>query len=115
MECSIAAATQDPRFEPLGELELPEIRIEISVLSPVEEVRNIQEIEVGVHGLIISQKGRRGLLLPQVPVEYGWDRDSFLAETCRKAGLSADAWQKGARIEVFTAFVFGEQEPAEPK
>jgi AmmeMemoRadiSam system protein A len=110
MECSIAAATEDPRFIPLTMEELPETDIEISVLSPIEEVKTIEDIQVGIHGLVIGHKGRRGLLLPQVPVEYGWDRKRFLEETCRKAGLPANAWQKGAKIESFTAFVFGEEE-----
>ena len=110
MECSIAAATQDPRFTPMILEELSETEIEISVLSPVETVKDLEDIQVGTHGLAISQKGRRGLLLPQVPVEYGWSRERFLEETCRKAGLSANAWQQGATIERFTAFVFAEGE-----
>jgi AmmeMemoRadiSam system protein A len=109
IECSISAATQDPRFPSMQLEELPEIGIEISVLSPVEEVKALEDIQVGIHGLSISQKGRRGLLLPQVPVEYGWDRERFLEETCRKAGLPADAWREGAKIESFTAFVFAEK------
>lgn len=110
LECSIAAATQDPRFSPMVLEELPESKIEISVLSPVEPVQNVEEIQVGTHGLAISHKGRRGLLLPQVPVEYGWDRERFLEETCRKAGLPVNAWKQGAAIERFTAFVFAERE-----
>jgi uncharacterized protein (TIGR00296 family) len=88
--------------------ELEKIEIEISVLSPLEEVKDIQEIVVGTHGLVVSQKGKRGLLLPQVSTEHGWDREQFLQETCRKAGLSLDAWKEGARIDYFTAFVFRE-------
>jgi AmmeMemoRadiSam system protein A len=110
IECSIAAATEDPRFVPLTLEELPETDIEISVLSPIEEVKTIEDIQVGVHGLVIGHQGRRGLLLPQVPAEYGWDRKRFLEETCRKAGLPVNAWQRGAKIESFTAFVFGERE-----
>lgn len=109
IECSISAATQDPRFPPVQMEELPEVKIEISVLSPLEEVKVTEDIQVGTHGLAISQKGRRGLLLPQVPVEYGWDRERFLEETCRKAGLPAHAWRQGAKIESFTAFVFAEE------
>lgn len=109
MECAIAAATQDPRF-PVMELdELPEVHIEISVLSPVTAVKDVNEIQVGTHGLVISDKGRRGLLLPQVPHEQGWNRERFLQETCRKAGLPPGAWKSGARIECFTAFVFAEE------
>ena len=108
IDCSISAATEDPRFQPLNLEELEKIEIEISVLSPLEEVKDIQEIVVGTHGLVVNQKGKRGLLLPQVPTEHGWDREQFLQETCRKAGLSLDAWKEGARIEYFTAFVFRE-------
>jgi uncharacterized protein (TIGR00296 family) len=67
-----------------------------------------EDVEVGRHGLLLSQYGRRGLLLPQVPLEWGWDRETFLSETCRKAGLPPDAWQHGATIEAFTAEVFGD-------
>jgi AmmeMemoRadiSam system protein A len=113
MECSIAAATQDPRFVPVQVKELQAIDIEISVLSPLEKVADPETIQVGSHGLVISQHGRRGLLLPQVAVEYRMDRERFLQETCRKAGLPADAWKKGAEIECFTAFVFGELKASE--
>ena len=108
IDCSISAATEDPRFQPLNLEELEKIEIEISVLSPLEEVKDIQEIVVGTHGLVVNQKGKRGLLLPQVPTEHGWDREQFLQETCRKAGLSLDAWKEGAGIDYFTAFVFRE-------
>src|SRR5438874_6918584 len=111
IDCSISAATEDLRFEPLKLEELEEIEIEISVLSPLDEVKDIQQIDVGTHGLIVSQKGKRGLLLPQVPTEHGWDRERFLTETCRKAGLPLDAWKEGAKIEYFTAFVFREGQP----
>jgi uncharacterized protein (TIGR00296 family) len=110
IECSMAAATQDPRFPPVTLEELSQIDIEISVLSPMEEVEDIHSIEVGVHGLVISHHGKRGLLLPQVAVEYEWDRERLLRETCRKAGLPVDAWQQGAKIEKFSASVFGELE-----
>ncbi len=109
IECSIAAATEDPRFPMVDPEELPELCIEISVLSPLAEVKDINEIEVGIHGLVISEKGRRGLLLPQVPLEYGWGRERFLQETCRKASLPPMAWKSGAKIESFTAFVFAEE------
>jgi AmmeMemoRadiSam system protein A len=108
-ECAIAAATEDPRFPVMEPEELPEIHIEISILSPVTEVKDINEIQVGIHGLVISHKGRRGLLLPQVPLEQEWNRERFLQETCRKAGLPPGAWKSGARIESFTAFVFAEE------
>jgi AmmeMemoRadiSam system protein A len=99
----------DPRFSPLGAAELVTTDIEISALTPEEEVRDIPEIEVGRHGLIVEQGHRRGLLLPQVATEHGWDRDTFLDHTCLKAGLPADAWRRGARIFKFEAEVFGER------
>jgi AmmeMemoRadiSam system protein A len=108
-ECAGSAATSDPRFSPITPSELEEIVIEISVLSPPEPLKDLNQIDVGVHGLIISQYGRRGLLLPQVATEQHWDRETFLAQTCRKAGLPLDAWQTGAEIKVFTAFVFAEK------
>jgi len=108
-ECAIAAAVGDPRFMPVTREELPEVEFEISVLSPLRRVGNIQEIEIGRHGLYISKRNARGLLLPQVAAMYGWDRETFLAETCRKAGLHADDW-KDATIETFTAIVFSERQ-----
>jgi uncharacterized protein (TIGR00296 family) len=87
--------------------EAPGLKISISVLSPVAPIR-AEEVIVGRHGLIISQGVFRGLLLPQVPVEHGWDRATFLEQTCRKAGLPLDAWKSGAKIEAFTAEVFGD-------
>jgi len=107
-----AAAFEDTRFDPVTSDELPHLRVSLSILSPLKPVR-AEEVEVGRHGLLISLHGRRGLLLPQVPVEYGWDRLTFLEETCHKAGLPADAWRKGATIEAFTAEVFGERDAEE--
>lgn len=104
-----AAALEDPRFPPVGERELAEIRIEISVLTPLEPVRDIEEIEVGKHGLKVQEGFYSGVLLPQVATEYGWDRIQFLRQTCRKAGLPPDAWEKGAEIFKFSAEVFGEE------
>jgi AmmeMemoRadiSam system protein A len=101
-------ADSDPRFAPVEPVELNDIVIEISVLTPEREVRSIAEIEVGRHGLIVEKGRRRGLLLPQVPVEQRWDRETFVSHTCRKATLSPDAWQHGARLFVFEAQVFGE-------
>ena len=109
-DCTIAAASQDPRFPPVRPDELPEIEIEISVLSPMKQISSIDEIEVGQHGLIITKGPFRGLLLPQVATEYGWDKIRFLQHTCIKAGLPPDAWKEGAQIEVFTADVFSESE-----
>lgn len=107
-EMAVAAASQDYRFEPLTAGELSETRIEISVLGLPEPVKSPQDVEVGRHGIIISKGGHRGLLLPQVPVEQGWDRETYLSHGCLKAGLGPDEWKKGAEIEVFTAQVFSE-------
>lgn len=105
-----SAALHDPRFPPVTAAELDDIDIEISALTPLEPVSQVQEIEIGRHGLMISCGANRGLLLPQVPVEWGWDRDEFLAHTCHKAGLSPDAWQRqDAELLWFEAEVFGEQ------
>ena len=106
-ECALAAALHDTRFDPVEPEELPLLHMEISVLSPLEEIRP-EQIEVGRHGLLISRGFQRGLLLPQVAVEWKWDADRFLRETCRKAGLPGDAWQHGARIQAFTAQIFAE-------
>jgi uncharacterized protein len=106
---AINASTKDPRFPELRIDELAEIKIEISVLSPIKPVTDINNIEVGVHGLIISKGLNAGLLLPQVAVEWGWDRQEFLEHTCEKAGLPRDAWEKGAEIKSFTATVFNEK------
>lgn len=110
-ECAVASALYDPRFERVSPDELPGLRIEISVLSPFIEITPDQ-VEVGVHGLFISRGARRGLLLPQVAVQWNWDRERFLCETCRKAGLDGDAWKHGAKIQAFTAQIFAE--PAVP-
>ena len=107
-----AAAFEDPRFDPVQPHEVDELQIEISVLSPMTPIEP-EGVEVGKHGLMISQHGRRGLLLPQVPLEWGWDRETFLSETCRKAGLPPDAWKHGATVEAFTAEVFGESVPVD--
>jgi uncharacterized protein len=109
-ETARAAAFEDTRFYPVTEGEVPLLRIQLSVLSPPQPVQ-ADAVEVGRHGLLVSQGGRRGLLLPQVPVEHHWDRITFLEQTCRKAGLAMDAWEKGAAIEAFTAEVFGEEHP----
>jgi uncharacterized protein len=106
-----ASAFKDPRFPPLRKEEYPSIDIEISVLTPIEPVGDVKEIKVGRDGLIISRGLNAGLLLPQVPVEQGWDLEEFLQNTCYKAGLPANAWQqKGTKIEKFSAQVFGEKE-----
>jgi AmmeMemoRadiSam system protein A len=101
-------AHRDYRFDPLEIHELEEITIDLSVLTEPKRVDDPTEIEVGRHGLIIEHVGRKGLLLPQVAPEHGFDRETFLAQTCLKAGLPPDAWQQGAIIYRFEAEVFGE-------
>jgi AmmeMemoRadiSam system protein A len=108
-ETARAAAFEDARFTPVTREEAPELEVSLSILSRPEPIRG-EEVEIGRHGLLISQHGRRGLLLPQVAVEHGWDRTMFLEQTCRKAGLPPDAWQHGATIEAFTAEVFGDRQ-----
>ena len=101
-------ADSDPRFDPVRPGELDEISIEVSVLTPEREIRSAAEIEIGRHGLIVERGPHRGLLLPQVAVEHAWDRETFVAHACLKAGLPADAWPHGARMFVFEAQIFGE-------
>ena len=88
--------------------ELDAVTIEISVLSPPRRVTDVQQIEVGVHGLVILSGGRQAVLLPQVPVEQGWDRQEFLDNLCLKAGLFPNCWNESATLYTFTAVVFGE-------
>jgi AmmeMemoRadiSam system protein A len=107
-ETARAAAFEDTRFNPVTRDEAPHLEIELSILS-VPQAISADAVEVGRHGLLISLGGSRGLLLPQVPVEHHWDRITFLEQTCRKAGLPREAWQKGATVEAFTAEVFGEK------
>mgnify|MGYP005834943947 CR=1 FL=1 len=110
-EMAIAAAFEDPRFPPLSRDEFDDIDIEISVMSPVRQISDVNEIEVGKHGIIIKRGFNQGLLLPQVATEQGWDRNTFLEHTCYKAGLSGDCWQKpGTEIYIFSAEVFSEKE-----
>jgi len=106
-ETAAAAAFEDPRFPPVGKEEAPRLQIEISVLSPLKPIE-AEDVVVGKHGLVVTYMSRRGLLLPQVPLEWGWDREMFLEQTCIKAGVPPDAWKKGAKLEAFTAEVFGE-------
>lgn len=110
VEMAVGAALHDPRFPAVSAAEVPDLDIEISVLSPLEEVTDVSTIEVGVHGLVIQDAAHSGLLLPQVATEQGWDRDTFLEHTCLKAGLPPDSWKRdGVVILKFTAEVFGEQ------
>ena len=102
-----AAALEDPRFKPVTPGELKDIEFEISVLTPIEKVENLDDIVIGRDGLIITRGYHRGLLLPQVATEYNWDRDTFLSQTCVKAGLPRDAWtREGTVVEKFSAMVF---------
>jgi AmmeMemoRadiSam system protein A len=110
-EMAEAAATRDPRFSPVSQAEINDLDIEMSVLTPPRTVESVDEIVVGKHGLVVSQGYRRGVLLPQVATEYGWDKETFLRHTCHKAGLPQDAWtDENTTIQVFTAEVFGEKE-----
>jgi len=107
-ECAISAAVADPRFKPLTIEELADSEFEISILSAMERVDRVDTIEVGRDGLLIIKNTFRGLLLPQVASRYGWSRERFLAETCRKAGLGAHEWKEGASVFRFTAHAFAE-------
>jgi len=113
-ENAVEAAFHDPRFPPLQATELTRIHIEISVMTPPRRVAGPEEVEVGRDGIIISRGGRRGLLLPQVPVEQGWSHDQYLDYGCMKAGLPSDAWHRGVEIETFQAMVFGEKKSNNP-
>ncbi len=113
-ETAVAAAFDDPRFAPLQKQEYPELEYEISVLSPLSPI-DAEDVEVGRHGLVITYGSRRGLLLPQVPNEHGWDREKFLEQTCVKAGLPPDAWEHGAKIEAFTAEIFSDKDVKEKR
>jgi AmmeMemoRadiSam system protein B/AmmeMemoRadiSam system protein A len=105
-----AAAFEDPRFNEVNREEMDDIRIEISILSPLRMVEGPADIEVGVHGLVIEKDHRRGLLLPQVAKEHNWDTVTFLERTCEKAGLEPDSWTHAdSNIYVFTATVFAEE------
>jgi len=115
-EMAVAAAFQDPRFPPLRQDELADLDVEISVLSPMCQIKHIEEIQVGRDGIYLERDPCRGLLLPQVATEYGWDRTTFLKQTCVKAGLPPDAWEDPAtRIFIFSAKILHElpkkQEP----
>jgi AmmeMemoRadiSam system protein A len=106
-ETARAAAFNDPRFQPVSEAEAAELKVEISVLSALQTITP-EDLVLGRHGLVVTFGSRRGLLLPQVPLEWGWDRETFLTQTCLKAGLAPDAWLRGAQLQAFTAEVFAE-------
>jgi AmmeMemoRadiSam system protein A len=107
--CAVQACSADPRFPPVTAAELGRLHIELSLLGPLEPFTDIEEIEIGRHGLVVEDGWNRGLLLPQVATEWGWDREAFLMQTCRKAGLAHDAWRRGAKLWRFAAEVFGER------
>ena len=107
-EMAISAATQDPRFYRMKPEDLVDFDLEISVLSPLKKITSTDDIQVGKHGIYIIKNTYRGVLLPQVASEYGWDRETFLKHTCLKAGLPENAWKKQCDIYIFTALVFTE-------
>ena len=110
-EMAEAAAFEDPRFPAVNSKEVEDLEIEISVLSPLKEVKDISEIEIGLHGLIIEKGFYKGLLLPQVAGEYGWNNETFLKHTCIKAGLPEDAWQDDdIVIKIFSAEIFSDRD-----
>jgi len=109
---AIMAATRDPRFPPVRAQELPDLDLEISVLSPMRRVTTPDEIDISKHGVVVRSNGRSGVFLPQVAEETGWSRDELLSHLCReKAGLSADAWKRGAALYVFTVQAFSSPAP----
>lgn len=108
-------SSEDPRFRRLAVHELPHVTIQVSVLTPAQRVTDPSEIEVGRDGLIVEQGGRRGLLLPQVATDHGWDRETLLAQSCLKAGLPPDAWKRSATVLRFQADLFGEERAAEER
>jgi AmmeMemoRadiSam system protein A len=122
-ESARGAAFDDSRFAPVTRDQAQELEVSLSILSPPEPIQpeaveivlsppqpiQADQIEIGQHGLLVSLGPDRGLLLPQVPVEHGWDRITFLEQACQKAGLPFNAWQTGAQLEAFTAEVFGDR------
>ena len=107
--CAVDSARDDPRFSPVCADELPEVSLDISILGPLEAIEPSPEaFAVGIHGLVVEQGRRRGLLLPQVATEFGWSAEQFLCQTCVKAGLPRDAWRHGAAVYRFAAEVFGD-------
>lgn len=121
IDSAVSSAVRDPRFPSVALDELPDIQIEVSVLTPPEliKVKDPREypkhVEVGKHGLIIECAGYTGLLPPQVPIEWGWDAEEFLSQTCMKAGLTPDCWlREDARLSRFSAQIFAEESPGGP-
>ena len=111
-QMAAASCCKDPRFHPMEIAELDNFSLEISVLSPLEKIEDIAQIEIGTHGIYLEKNFSRGVLLPQVATEHGWDRDTFLSQTCLKAGLLPNAWQGAdAEIYIFSAQIIGEDIP----
>lgn len=111
MEMAEAAAFNDPRFPPVQAEEVDDLEIEISVLSPLRRIKNIDEIKIGTHGILMKKKHFQGLLLPQVATHYNWDRETFLLQTCIKAGLpSGCRHDPEVEIWIFSASIFSEEE-----
>lgn len=112
VRCAISAATEDPRFPPLTLSEYPEVQFEVSILSEFTVIQRMEEIEPGVHGVMISAGYYKALLLPQVAIEHHWDRQTFFAHVCQKAGLKTRGWPAdgSAIVQIFTAEVFGDQD-----
>lgn len=114
IENTVNAARRDPRFDPVALSEVGQLHIEISVMTPPREIHTVDEIQIGRDGLIVSRGRARGLLLPQVATDFEWDRETFLSQTCWKAGLPKDAWRgEDVKIEVFTAQVIEEEQSGE--
>ncbi|MDE3056911.1 MAG: AmmeMemoRadiSam system protein A [Bacteroidota bacterium] len=108
-ETAWKVAADDFRFYPVAEDELADIRVEISALSPLQKISDVEEIQIGKHGLLIEAGTYRGLLLPQVAEKYHWDRIQFLEETCVKAGVPRDTWKKpAAHVFIFSAEIIEE-------
>jgi len=111
IEVSLASAFSDPRFPSVEMNELASLEIEISALSPLRRIHDLNEIKTGIHGIMLKRGNYSGLLLPQVAIEYGWDRRTFLTHTCQKAGLPGDCWKsRDTEIEIFSAIVFIERD-----
>ncbi len=108
-QMAVAAATGDPRFYSMNEKDIGNYNLDISILSPLEKIADIAQIEVGTHGIYLEKDYCRGVLLPQVATEYGWDRQTFLEQTCIKAGLDTQAWQSPQTdIFIFSAQVISD-------
>ncbi len=105
-----AAALQDPRFEPLQETELPFLRVDVSILSPIEPVPSVSSICLGAHGIILQKRGRRAVYLPEVATEQGWTLEETLDSLSVKAGLVPEDWRQGASFQVFSSVVLSDSE-----